>query len=65
MVTEKRVVAVGHEHRLAVDGRTAERVTDRCRCDSRVKAVTPEPGILRVFICEESGRKVGHEEEVA
>lgn len=62
-MTETRVVAVGYEHRLAVDGQTAKRATNRCRCDSRVKATTPEPGDLRVFICEESGLEVGREVE--
>ena len=77
----RHVVAVGYEHRLAVDGRTAHRVTDRCRCGSRVKAVTPEPGLIlrrdsapdaartpepgdvRIFICEKSGLEVGSEVE--
>ena len=54
-------MAVGGEHRLAVDGKTAERVTDRCRCDSPTRAVMLADGDMREFVCVASGQKVGYE----
>ena len=63
MTETRRVAAVGHEHRLAVDGQAADRATDRRRCGSRADKVRSVSGDLAVFVCAESGREIGREEE--
>ena len=63
MTETRRVAAVGHEHRLAADGQTAERAAGRCRCGSRAEKVSSASEDLAVFVCAESGREIGREEE--